>query len=97
MAILSLTTFTAFAQPLIDDPEDVITAATAFVKWMYNIFWVIAVGFVVWSAFLFLSAGGDAEKIKKAKTMLLYAVIAAAIVLLANGIQYIVFNLLKPS
>jgi uncharacterized membrane protein len=83
--------------PLIDEPEDVITAAEAFVVWMYRVFWVVAVGFVIWAAFLFLSAGGDAEKVTKAKKMLLYAVIAAAIVLLANGIDVIVTNLLKPS
>jgi uncharacterized membrane protein len=83
--------------PLIEKPEDVITAAEAFVVWMYRVFWVVAVGFVIWAAFLFLSAGGDAEKVTKAKKMLLYAVIAAAIVLLANGIDVIVTNLLKPS
>lgn len=95
--ILSVPFFVLAADsPLIDEPEDVVKAAENFVVWMYRVFWVVAVGFVIWSAFLFLNAGGDAEKVSKAKTMLLYALIAAAIVLLANNIDLIVKNLLNP-
>jgi hypothetical protein len=52
---------------------------------------------VIWAAFLYLTAGGNEEKIKEAKKRLLYAVIAAAIALSANVINIIVYNLLAPS
>lgn len=95
--IALLPSFTAAQNtPLIDEPEDLTKAAEKIVVWAYNFFWVAAVAFVIWAAFLFLSAGDDAEKVTKAKKMLLYVVIAAAIVLLANGLELIVTKLLKP-
>jgi hypothetical protein len=66
----------------------------AAVNWMIDVFWILAVAFVIWAAFLYLTAGGNEDKITEAKKRLMYAVIAAAIALLALSIDYIVFNLL---
>lgn len=63
--------------------------------WVMGIFWVLAVVFLIWAAFLFLTAGGEEEKITKAKKIILYAVIAGIVALLATGINIILFNLLK--
>jgi hypothetical protein len=65
------------------------------VTWFIGIFWVVAVAMVVWSAFIYLTAGGSEEKITEAKKRLLYAVIAAAIALMATGIDFLVEMLLK--
>jgi hypothetical protein len=71
--------------------------AITYLEWFIGIFWVVTVGFVIWAAFLYLTAGGNEEKVSEAKRRLLYAVIAGAIALLATGIDLIVFNLLSPS
>src|SRR3989344_8742414 len=63
-------------------------------KWFYAVFWVVAVGFVIWAAFTFLFADGDEGKIGEAKNRLKYAVIAAAVALLSTGINVIVYYLL---
>jgi hypothetical protein len=73
------------------------SGAIDFLGWFIGIFWIVAVAMVVWAAFLYLTAGGNEEKITEAKKRLLYAVIASAIALLATGIDLIVFSLLSPS
>jgi peptidoglycan/LPS O-acetylase OafA/YrhL len=70
------------------------TIVTA-VNWMIDVFWILAVAFVMWAAFLYLTAGGNEEKITEAKKRLIYALIAAVIAILAVSIDYIVFNLLS--
>lgn len=46
----------------------------------------IAVIMVLWSAFLFMTSGGNVEKIDMAKKTLRYALIGAAILIIAKGI-----------
>ena len=74
---------------------DVESALTKILNWMFGIFWIVAVGIIIWAAFTFLTAGGNEEKIEKAKKILLYALIAAAVVLLASGVKPIVTNILQ--
>ncbi len=81
--------------PPITSVTDVQNTITGIVNWMISIFWIAAVGAIIWAAFTFLMAGDDKEKVEKAKKMLLYAVIAAAIALLANGISAITYSVLK--
>jgi hypothetical protein len=64
------------------------------VLWIATIFWILAVASVIWAAFTFLTAGGDESKVGEAKKQLIYALIAAAVALLANGINMIAANLL---
>ncbi len=65
------------------------------VNFLYTTFWILAIGALVWAAILFLTAGGDKEKVTKAKKMVLYAVIAAAVALLATAIYPITYNVLQ--
>jgi len=68
---------------------------TNIVNWVVIIFWILTVLFLVWAAVLYLTAAGNEEKIKEARQRVIYAVIAAVIALLANGLSGIVVNLLK--
>lgn len=76
-------------------PGEVKTSLQNIVSWMSTIFWIVAVGYIIWAAFTFLNAGGDTEKVETAKKRILYALIAAAVALLANGIMSIVTNVIK--
>jgi hypothetical protein len=73
---------------------DITSGTSSIVGWLITIFWIVAVGFIIWSAFLYLGAGGDEERLTKAKAYLKYAIIAAVVATLAIGIQAIVINLL---
>jgi len=64
------------------------------VRWIYVIFFIIAVLFIIFAAFTYLTAGGDPEKTTKAKNQLIYAAVAIAVALLALGFQSIVSNFL---
>lgn len=64
------------------------------ILWLQYIFWVLAVGFVIWTAFLMLVHSGNEEKLQAARKRVLYAVIAAAIALLATGLKDIVYSFL---
>ncbi len=64
------------------------------VRWVYVIFFIIAVLFIIFAAFTYLTAGGDPEKTNKAKNQLIYAAVAIAVALLAVGFQSIVSNFL---
>lgn len=51
---------------------------------------VLAVIFVIFAAFKYLTAAGDPEKVKSAGTMLLYTAIAIGVALLARAVPLVV-------
>jgi hypothetical protein len=65
------------------------------VRWIYIIFFIVAVLFILFAAFTYLTAGGEAEKVNTAKNQLIYAVVAIAVALLAVGFEAIVRNFLS--
>ena len=71
------------------------TPISVFMNWTIGIFWVVAVGMVIWAAFLFLTAGGDEDKVREAKMRLKYALIAGAVALVSTGIDILVNALLS--
>lgn len=60
------------------------------IDYFFTLLLVLAVVFILWAAFKYLTAGGDEEKVGKAHQMLLWAVIAIAVALLAQGVIYLV-------
>lgn len=64
------------------------------VRWVYIIFFIIAVLLIIFAAFTYLTAGGDPEKVAEAKNRLIYATVAIAVAFLAVGFEVIVRNFL---
>ena len=64
------------------------------VRWVYIIFFIIAVLLIIFAAFTYLTAGGDPEKVGEAKNRLIYATVAIAVAFLAVGFESIVRNFL---
>ena len=81
--------------PLIKDKAGIEKVLSNFVVWMANIFWILTVGSMIWTAYKFLSAGEDADQIKTAKSMLKYTLIAAAVALLATSVGTITSDILS--
>ncbi len=69
--------------------EAVVTLLVKLGGWFWGIILALAVVFIVYAAFLFLTSGGDEEKVKKAKDYIIYAVVALAVAILATGIVYL--------
>ncbi|MFH1759397.1 MAG: pilin [Patescibacteria group bacterium] len=54
----------------------------------------IAVIMVLWAAYLYITSGGDTEKVKRAHQTILWVVIGYGVLLLADGISYFMQGLL---
>lgn len=78
----------------IDSFEKIKGLLTKAVSWMYTIFFILAVGFILWAAYLYLTAGEDSSKVDKAKKQLVNAVIAIVIALIASGVSGIINSFL---
>ena len=61
--------------------------------WVFIVLIVMAVAFVLFAAFSYLTAGGDTEKVAKANKSLLFAAVAIIIGLIAKGVPSIVAGL----
>ena len=61
-------------------------------NWLLYIVIALAVVFIIYAGFLYLTSGGDEEKTKAAKNYIIYAVIGIAIALLARGIVLLAKN-----
>ncbi len=64
-------------------------------KWFATAFWIFAIGFVFYAAYLFLFGATDPKNYDKAKQALLWAVIAIAIGLVAYGLPDFVDSVLR--
>lgn len=64
-------------------------------QWFLTIVVAVSVIFFVYAGFLYVTSGGDEEKIKKAKDYLLYGVIGIAVALLAATITTVVQGLIS--
>ncbi len=71
--------------------EDILDNVIDFI---FNIAIVLAPLMVVIAGFLFVTSGGNAEQINKAKTMIIWTAIGFLIILLSKGIMGIITNLL---
>jgi hypothetical protein len=100
--------YAALEPPVSQVPQDPVVAKvgsftlaggviTTIVGWVVGVFWVVVVAFAVLAAFNYLTAQGSEEKITKAKQMVVYTLIAAAVALLGTGLRAIVTNLLTAT
>lgn len=55
-------------------------------SWVSGLLIAVAVLFVIYAAYLYLTSAGDAEKVKSASNYILYAVIAVVVALASRGI-----------
>lgn len=106
VAVLLLPAVAVFAQypnpiqppstePPVRSGQGVIDFLNQVLTWVAYIFWILAAIFVFWAAFLYLTASGDPEKIKKANHQLRYAVIAIVVGIFAYGLPRLVLNILQ--
>ena len=66
-------------------------------RWTYTIFFIIAVLYILFAAYTYLTAQSEPEKIKSATNQIIYAAIAIAVALLAVSINAIVRSIIKPA
>ena len=77
-----------------EDPQALINLLKKIGNWLFAILLAVAVVMLVVSGFLFVTAAGTPEKIEKARTILIYALIGVAIALAARGLVAVVVGIL---
>ena len=103
LAVISLVSAPALTLAVtIEEPTTVVTSIEGVVdilnfvlRIFYTVFFIIAAIFLILAAFSYLTAGGEEEKIKKAKDQLIYAIVAIAVALVAVGVRGIVSSVLS--
>lgn len=64
------------------------------IRYVYILFFIIAIAFILMAAFTYLTAGGDPEKVGEAKNRLIYAAVAIVVALLSVALETIITNFL---
>jgi hypothetical protein len=62
-----------------------------------NLLYLIAVGYALYGGFLILTSGGDEEKVKKGKTILLHGALGLLVIFLASSIVSFVLRLITAA
>ena len=75
--------------------QDIVDLARKVGTWVATIFWIAAVGAIFYAGFLYLTAGDDTERVKKAKKQLMYSIIAIALGVMAYGMPELVKSFLS--
>lgn len=76
--------------------QDIGVILNRLITWALGLLIAIAVVFVIYAAFLFLTGADNEENLKKAKKILIYTAIAVAVGLLSKGFVYLVVQLVAP-
>ncbi len=85
------------SDPAVSDFCGVITLIQRITRILLVLLVILAVVFVIMAAFKYLTASGDAEKVKAANHQILYAVVAIAVGLLAGVIPVVVKSIIGGS
>jgi len=75
--------------------EGVITLLNTITNWLFTFLLIFAVIMFIYAAYLYLFSGGSEEATGKAKNYLIYGVVGIAVAMLAKGVTFIVYQLLK--
>ncbi len=67
------------------------------VNWLFTFLIVLTILFIIVAAFIYVTAGGDPEKVRGATGWIIYAVVAIVIAVLAKGIPLIIGSFLGAS
>ena len=74
---------------------DVVGILNNLVNWAFSFLLIFAVICILYSAFLFLTAAGDTEKISKAKSQLMWSVVAVVVAVTARGIVAVIRSIIE--
>lgn len=66
--------------------SDLVTTADNVLGYVIGLFYFIAVIIAIYGGFMILTSGGDEEKVKKGKNLVIYMVVGLVVVFLASQI-----------
>jgi len=81
----------------IEEASGFLVVLATIVKWLYTIFFIVAIALILFAAFNYLFAQGDATKISTAHKQLIWAAVAIAVALISVGVVQIVNSFIRGS
>lgn len=81
--------------PIVDGPQGIVDWLNTILEYIGIIFWIVAVGFILYAGFLYLTAAGDPEKVKKATAQLKFGIIGIVVGLIAYGLPKLIESILR--
>lgn len=87
------------AGPVLKNPlsaNSIPAVLDSIINFLLTIAAPIAVIMTIWSAYLFITAGENQEKVKQARQTLLWVVIGVAVLILSKGIVNLAKSFLEP-
>ena len=76
------------------EQTNIITIIDRVSQWALGLLLVLAAVFIIYAAYLYLTAAGNEENVGKAKNVIIYAAIAIAVGLLSRVIVFLVRGLI---
>lgn len=83
--------------PIITSPTDISVLISRILNWVAGIIMTIAVIMLLFSAVMYLTAGGSEERVGKAKSYLLYAIVGIVVAILTFSVQPFITTVLQRS
>ncbi|MFZ4461907.1 MAG: pilin [Patescibacteria group bacterium] len=71
------------------------TGIQSMISFVTNLLYLIAVGFVLYGGFLMLTAGGDDEKVKSGKKILMQAALGLLVIFIASSLVSFILRLIQ--
>ena len=84
-------------EDIIGDAADVVSILDTIAGFMFIIFIALAVVFLLYAAFLYLTAAGNGDKVKTARNVIIYSVVALVVAIIAGGIPAVVCTILTAT
>ena len=92
--LLAAVTETPPIVPPVQSLQNIVDIMDKVANWIFAIVFALAIIFILASAFQFLTAAGNPEKITSARQILIYALVAVAVAVVAWGLPKLVKLLL---
>lgn len=83
-----------YPKDIIDTPEKIVDLTETIRDWVFTVFMIVAVIAIIYTAFMYLTAAGSEDKVKKARMALTFAIVAIVIALLAGSLPTLIQNII---
>lgn len=97
MPLLGLAQVTGIEQAPtpVRDIQGIIRIFNTIINYFFTFLLILATIFIFVAAYHYLTAAGDPEKVGKAHSTIIYAAVAVAVALLAQGLRFVVEQLIR--
>ena len=86
----------AAGKPIFEDTKAVTAFGDRVAGFIYNLALVVGIIAILYGAFRYMSAAGDAAQIAEAKKVVTYAIVGLAIAIIAGGVPALISDILEP-